>query len=198
VWDYFSVGPVLADSPKEMLILGLGGGTIVNQFLGLFNAHIDVVENSRKVVELATEHFNVRESGRLKIIEGDALEYLRDAKKIYDVIVVDVFEGDAIPEKFTEQSFMELASNHLSENGVIVVNTIATDVLLLTSDLMLENARSFFPSVHILDEEGNRLIIALKFKADYSKILERIDSCNNPLFEELKPKIKTRIRQYDA
>jgi precorrin-6B methylase 2 len=195
VWDYFNVGPMLAENPRDVLVLGLGGGTVVKQFLDFFDLKVDAVELSRNVVKMAEEHFDVREHERLKIFIADALDFLKNADRKYDVIVVDVFEGDVIPEKFTTLEFARSVSEHLNEKGVAVFNTITTGSLLLTSDQVCRNVRKIFQSVFLLDEEGNRLVIGLKYRAGLQDVIDRIDSYSNPIFEELKPKIKARVRQ---
>ncbi|MBM3309398.1 MAG: methyltransferase domain-containing protein [Candidatus Altiarchaeales archaeon] len=195
VWDYFNLGLMLAENPGEVLVLGLGGGTIVKQFLDFFGCNIDAVELSPKVIKLAEEHFDVKECERLSIYTADALDFLKNTSKKYDVIIVDVFKGDIIPEKFRQLEFIHLVWEHLNDSGVVVFNTITTGNLLLTSDLIFQNARKAFPSVFLLDEEGNRLVVALKFKAGLQDVINKIDSHSNPIFEVLKPKIKTRLRQ---
>lgn len=197
VWDYFNMGPILVGDPKEILVLGLGGGTIIRQFLGLFDAHIDVVEINPLVVELAERYFDVRESERLSIMDSDAFEYMKNTSKNYDVIAVDVFEGDAIPKKLTEPEFMELIRSHTNERAVVVVNTITTGRLLETSDRILENARKVFPSVSTIDDEGNRLVIALSFKADCGYAIRQLESFENPIFDEVRKRLKTKVREHE-
>ncbi|MFH1126443.1 MAG: fused MFS/spermidine synthase [Candidatus Altiarchaeota archaeon] len=198
VWDYFNIGPVLAGNPENILVLGLGGGTVVRQYLGLFNASIDVVELNPTVVELAEKHFGIVKSERLNVILSDAFDYLESTGKEYDVIAVDLFEGDVIPEKFTTPEFMSLVSSRLRKAGIVVVNTITTGELFFTSSRMVENAARFFPTVFTLDASGNRLVIALNFKADRDYVIGKVDSFVNPLFEELKQKIKTRVVEHEA
>jgi spermidine synthase len=194
LWDYFTIGPVLAENPKDILILGLGGGTVIKQFLGLFDARIDVVEISPKVVELAKAHFGIEESGRLKIFIDDAFDFVKKAGRKYDVIIVDAFEGDIIPEKFTTFEFMQAVASRLSEKGVAIANTITSGFLIRTSDIIFQNAERTFPSVFALDDQSNRLVICLSYKADRDYVIGRVDSFRHPLFEDLKEKIKSRIR----
>lgn len=194
VWDYFTIGPVLAGSPQDILILGLGGGTVVKQFLGLFNACIDVVEVNPNVVKLAEVYFDIKESDRLRIFITDALDYIKNKEKKYDVIIVDVFEGDVVPDKFTTPEFMQLAASRLTEKGVMVANTITSGMLIRTSDVIFENASKTFPSVYALDDQSNRLAVCLAFATDRADVFDRVDSFPNPLFAELKERIKSRIR----
>ncbi|MDD5111526.1 MAG: fused MFS/spermidine synthase [Candidatus Altiarchaeota archaeon] len=195
VWDYFNIGPAIARQTEEMLILGLGGGTVVRQFLKIFQGKLDVVELNPNVVRLAAEHFGVREGGRLRIIVSDAMDYMEKVGKNYDVIVVDVFEGDAIPEKFTTLYFMQLVRKRLNEGGVMVFNTIVTGRLVLASDMVFTNAREVFPQVFTLDEEGNRIAVCLNFWADYDYAAKKVLSFKNPLFEDVKQRILSRIRR---
>ena len=121
-WNYipFSTS-VMSKMPENsnVLLLGLGGGTIANSMINLkFN--VDAVELDERMHEVASSYFNL--SNNVNVIIDDARHYIETADKKYDLIFFDVFKGDIIPAHVLTLECFEKVKQLLNPNGMVVVN----------------------------------------------------------------------------
>ncbi len=106
--------------PQDILVIGLGGGSIDNK-LKIFNANVENVEIDPVIEYIARKYFNF--SG--KSIIADGREFLRKTQKKYDLIFTDVYSGYSIcPYLFTKEAFLNMKSA-LKTNGIVAINTVA-------------------------------------------------------------------------
>ncbi len=121
-WNYipFSTS-VMSKMPENsnVLLLGLGGGTIANSMINLtFN--VDAVELDERMHEVASNYFGL--SNNVNVIIDDARHYIETADKKYDLIFFDVFKGDIIPAHVLTLECFEKVKQLLNPNGMVVVN----------------------------------------------------------------------------
>lgn len=124
-YDYALAAPVLAgyaDKEKmDILILGMGSGTYATQCRNYFpNANIEGVEIDQKITDLAREYFELPSDIPVATYDGRA--YLQGVDKKYDVIMVDAYQDITIPFQMSSIEFFKEVSDHLTEDGVMVVN----------------------------------------------------------------------------
>ena len=76
------VGLALADEPRRIMVVGIGGGTMP-MFLRKYypNATIDAVDIDPDVVHVAKEYFGFREDDKLKAHVGDGRAFVENAKR---------------------------------------------------------------------------------------------------------------------
>jgi spermidine synthase len=120
----------LQSKPKHVLIVGLGGGSMVH-FLRHYDpdVQIDVLEIDPTVVDIAKRYFNVRASDKVKIITADGLKYLETTKSRYDIIYMDAFlkpsaqtDGTGAPLNLRTLEFYANVQKRLNANGLVVFN----------------------------------------------------------------------------
>lgn len=117
---------VLTIPAKNILLLGGGGGCMVQTFRKIYrDVHIDVVDidsNVEDIFDLFCQncHTDVR---NISLIIDDAFNYLKQTRKTYDFIVVDIFCDDRMLDFLTSFSFWRKVYEHVSENGIVVWNT---------------------------------------------------------------------------
>lgn len=105
----------------EILILGLGTGTICQKFLYLVpGANIDAVEIDNRIVDLAYEYFDLDTRVNVKIDDGRS--FMNRTKKTYDLIMVDAYQDITIPFQMSSVEFFTLIKDHLTEGGVVLLN----------------------------------------------------------------------------
>ncbi len=94
---------------NSVLILGLGGGSIARSLQEKFNfcGSIHAVEIDKKIIELAKTEFDISAIQNLKIINKDALSFVKNSKQIYDLIIVDLFIDTEIPDVFLSEEFCQ-------------------------------------------------------------------------------------------
>lgn len=127
--EYFQMPWIWNHDIKRVLMVGLGGGSTPRAWQHYYtNVMVDVVEIDPVVEEVAKKYFTVAESPTLKIHINDGRVFLRQTTNIYDVILMDAYSttryGSSLPRQLTTKEFFELASRHLSTNGVLAYNVI--------------------------------------------------------------------------
>ena len=149
--------------PSRILVLGLGGGTIPMILESLYpEATIDSVEIDPAVVQVAKDWFNYVESDKQKVHTVDGRVYvkrqgLRNVK--YDVIILDAFNGDYIPEHMmTEEYFREL-KKIMTPDALLMANTFSSNRLYDHESVTYKKVFGEFYHAHS-DRSGNRIIYA--------------------------------------
>ncbi|WP_115862792.1 spermidine synthase [Halorussus litoreus] len=115
-----------SDEIDRVLFVGGGGFTGPKQFVSEYeNVTVDVAEIDPEVIDAAKRYFGVEESPRLNVHNEDGRRFLRETDHEYDLIVLDAYKRDKVPFQLTTVEFMQLASNRLSADGVVVSNLIS-------------------------------------------------------------------------
>ena len=111
---------------KNALILGMGAGTSVRQFLHFWkDLQIDAVEIDPVIAEVATEMFSLPEHHQnLNVIIDDARVFLQtNPNNRYDIIEIDIFQGGVfIPFYLATQEFFSLCKKRLKPGGMMIMN----------------------------------------------------------------------------
>ncbi len=112
--------------PKRVLIVGEGGGTLPIAIQGMLpNAKIDVVEIDAAVDRVARKYFNYKPNANTKVTIQDGRVFIKRAKKAapYDLIMLDAFAEDYIPEHMLTREFLQEVDGILAPGGVLAANT---------------------------------------------------------------------------
>jgi len=110
--------------PNNVLIVGLGGGTIAKEIKHYFPAvSIDIIEIDPEILEIAKQYFFFREDFTAKVIIGDAFDVIDKYKNKYDFIMIDAFTNDYVPPKIASKAFLRKVKLALKTNGVASFNT---------------------------------------------------------------------------
>jgi spermidine synthase len=118
-----ALGAMLTPNPNRALMIGLGGGTYTTLLRRHFpNLHIDAVEIDPVVVEVAKTFFGVREDERFKIHVADGAIFVRETQSIYDLVFIDAYSGEGIPQALSGPSFFDAVKAKTSAEGVVVLN----------------------------------------------------------------------------
>lgn len=122
--NYFTIPYLINPNAKNILLIGFGTGKIVNDWEKIFSklVTIDVVDIEENIFEIATSYFNFKKSNKINFHLQDGLVYLRENKKKYDIIVVDVASDEGIDDRFLSNDYFTLIKKSLSKNGIFVSN----------------------------------------------------------------------------
>lgn len=113
----------LVESPRRVLVVGLGGGSMPMFLRALFpDAIIDAVELDPAVVEVAREFFAFREDARLRVHVADGREFVERAVGRYDLVFLDAYGPSEIPRHLATVEFLRAVRSRLAEGGVAVGN----------------------------------------------------------------------------
>lgn len=115
-------------NPKEILCIGLGGGTMPKFFYRLFqNTNLTILELNPKVIQIAKHFFKLPKSKRFNILHGDGIKYIKNTENKYDLLLSDAFEDYGLPEEFCTISYFESCRNILSVKGIFMINLWGSD-----------------------------------------------------------------------
>ena len=162
---------LIFESPGKLLILGLGGGSLVKSFSNV-GWEIDVVEIDPVVTELAFKYFGLEQSEG-NFFNADGRKFLKYNDKKYDLIIIDAYGSGHIPfHLVTEESFA-LIKSRLNKGGVVAVNIISIG----WRDKIVNSIASTFktqfkevialPVTRLSDEPGNLVMLASDRTIDF-------------------------------
>jgi spermidine synthase len=161
-------------NPKRILIIGLGGGTLSNSLnLLLPESRIDNVELDPAVLNVARHYFSYLENEQINSITQDGRLFIKRAlikQQQYDLIILDAFNGDYIPEHLMTQEFLQECKTLLSDAGVLAANTFAESALYPYESATYQAVFGAFYNVKNL-QGGNRIIIASKQKIQQQSLM---------------------------
>lgn len=127
IWDLLLLPGFLLDTaPKHILLLGLGGGTLVHLIRRFFpDAHMTCIELDKQHISIAKKWFKLPKKN-LTIIEGDAYDFMRSTNETFDWIVDDVFQHiNGEPERRVDiTSLLGLYKQSLKANSLLTLNVI--------------------------------------------------------------------------
>lgn len=123
--NYLHLGVAMA-RPREVLIIGLGGGTLVKQFLHDYpGVRMDVVEIDPEIVDVSARFFSVpMHDPRARIATEDGRRFLQRSEGKYDLIILDAFNRHSVPFHLVTREFFELCRSKLNPGGFLAVNFI--------------------------------------------------------------------------
>jgi predicted membrane-bound spermidine synthase len=118
-----TIATVYADVPRNILMLGLGGGSI-STYLGRFmpEAAITTVEIDPGVISAAKNYFGLRETARMRYRAGDGRVFLARSNERYDLILLDAYRGGYVPFHLLTREFYTLVKQRLAPGGAAAFN----------------------------------------------------------------------------
>ncbi len=123
--DYLDLGIAHRPSARNVLFIGLGGGSGPKRVWRDFpKLRLQVVELDPDVVTAAYKWFELPRDPRLAVDVDDGRRWLTRHDGQWDVIVIDAFYADSIPFHLATREFLQLVRQRLAPGGVVVVNII--------------------------------------------------------------------------
>jgi len=160
-------GLLLIDNPKNILIIGLGGGTMSNTLQQLYpQSTITNVEIDPAVIKVARQYFGFFENQHVSSVVQDGRIFIKRAaikNQQYDWIILDAFNGDYIPEHLLTQEFLQETKDLLSPNGILSANTFSVSDLYAHESATYKAVFGDFYNVRN-QKNSNRIILAINGK----------------------------------
>jgi len=136
IFDYTQMmlsGLYLDPNPKRILVIGEGGGTIPTALQEMFpNTQIDLVELDKAVDGVARNYFEFKPGPNTYVFIEDGRVFVKriaSQKPNYDMVLLDAFDADYIPEHMLTKEFLEEVRAIMVPRGVIVANTFSDSAL---------------------------------------------------------------------
>jgi spermidine synthase len=181
---------ILNSSPEKILVVGLGGGSLVKFLLHHFpRCQIDVVEYRQDVIEVAQRYFGVPTNDpRLTIHHGDGYLFVQDcyyqAESDYDLLLVDAYDHVGMSASVGIQAFFDACAGILSRQGVMSINLWGSEHALFNQTMSRIN-HSF---------EGRTMILPVKNKGNVIG-LATMQPINNAALKKRQPAIELQELQ---
>lgn len=147
--EYMAVG--LRPDAAKVLVLGLGAG-VVPMRMAARGAEVDVVEINPDYLDAAVDYFDF-DPTKARVIETDARTFVRDCREEYDVVVLDLFQGDGVPDYLLTREFFADVAGCMGPSGVAVFNTLAAVGHLDVYYDVVKTVRAELPALLMFHEE---------------------------------------------
>src|SRR3989344_6658945 len=156
---------------KNCLILGLGGGSaakLVRKFWpaspnrGEPDAKITGVEIDPIMVNLGKKYLKMDAVG-VDVIIDDAYKFVANSSKLraqsYDLILVDLYIGYDVPEKFQSENYIHLVRSLLVRSGTAVFNRLYFGEKRKEAEKFGEKLEKVFSKVERIFPEANVMFV---------------------------------------
>jgi len=148
---------------SDVLLLGLGLGSIPVTLDQLYPKRwsFTAVEIDPAVCELASIYGYPKIVSPIQTIVGDAVNFMTAHEEDYDMICVDLFIDDVMPEHSKSADFLEEVKRSLRPGGILITNNLAfTKEHQKQSQDFFDNVfREVFPKGKIIKTHVNFMMI---------------------------------------
>ena len=154
---------LLHPTPARISMIGLGGGSLAKYcYRHLANTKVVAIEIDPAVIALREQFQIPPDDERLEVICADGAEYVANQNARPDVILVDGFLADGMPEQLGTADFYAACYARLADNGVLVANYLESDPDI---PLYLEQVSTAFGksmSLSVAEDSANYTLFAWK------------------------------------
>ncbi len=184
--------------PKKVLVLGNGSGTFATQCKRYFeDVDITGVEIDQRITDLAVKYFELPED--VPVVTYDGRAYLNAVDEKYDVIMVDAYQDITIPFQMSSTEFFQLVSDHLNEDGVMVVNmNMRSDTKGNINDYLADTIGAVFDYELTTDVTGwsNRILFASNNPNMENRLLLEMSSEQDEEMLDMMSKVLYGLSEY--
>lgn len=108
----------------ETLILGFGAGSVAHilQKERQYKGNLTGVEIDQGIIDLGKKYFHLNKINNLTLHITDALRFTEENNHPFDLIVVDLFTDNLIPEQFETEAFLTRLKESLQPEGKLLYN----------------------------------------------------------------------------
>ena len=136
---------IFAPEAKQAGVLGLAAGAIPRQ-LKATGMQVMVAEINPRALQAATNFFGYDPRG-IEHHWEDARTLVRRRPRAFDLVMVDLFQGDATPEYLLTREFFADLSNSLRPGGTVIMNMFFDPVDDYPNQRLLATITAVFPQI---------------------------------------------------
>jgi len=151
VWDMLMMPAFLypPGSIQRVLLLGVGGGTVIRQLREFVRPReIVAVDLNAVHLDIARRFFDV-EGRDVRLVHADAQDWLRQDTSHYDLVIDDLFGGkDGQPVRAidADANWCRTLTARTARGGAVSINCVSPVELAATGFLTDARLRSHFPA----------------------------------------------------
>lgn len=147
----------------HVLVLGLGLGSIPWMLERQYRKkyYYTAVELDEAVVYLAQKYALSELKSSIEVIRADASLFVSQSEQRFDVIAMDIFQDDEVPEKFEQVEFLENLRRLIAPNGLLMYNRLSrtADDLKKTKAFFEGPFQTVFQAATWFDLGGNWMLL---------------------------------------
>ena len=148
---------------ESVLVLGFGLGSIPLMLRKRFGQHAPVVgvEIDNIVIDLFDQYRDTLLSEKIEVICQDAYDYVNSSTASFDLVCVDLFIDDVVPQKFETTDFLENLKRAVIPDGLLLFNrmTTSSDLLATTETFRINHFEKVLEGSSHIDIGGNRMLV---------------------------------------
>lgn len=150
-----------ADRSGQVLVLGLGGGSILQLLREKYNFYgkITAVEIDKAIIKVANSEFNIQQYAPIEVICEDALQFVQQHSHKYETVIVDIFIDIKVPEAFFQLVFWQNLSKLLSTNATVIFNAGIGQQHIKEIENLLQQTKKIFLFKKIEHVKGTNTIL---------------------------------------
>lgn len=146
---------------KNLLLLGLGGGTLINLLSRNFSeANLISVELDPVMVDIANDYFGIKDLPNHRVIVSDAMKVVVDPTEFdiqphtFQVLIVDIYIGSNFPDLGKSGNFISALKKLVAPRGLIIFNRIYTEQHQDDVNIFIDYVSQFISDVKCLVVAG--------------------------------------------
>jgi len=150
----------------SVLVLGLGLASIPFMLEKQGKRfHYTAVEIDENVVYLANKYVLEELESPVEVLIGDAHQFMLMNKRKFDLVVMDVFVDDVVPQKFRSTQFMSRLEDAMKPGGLAMYNLLnQTQGDKKDAEEFYEIFKGNLPGAEYKDIKGNKMLYYQKPK----------------------------------
>jgi spermidine synthase len=151
----------LHPTPWSVYNIGLGGSVLPRFHLSRYpTSFVDSVEIDKVMIVVAKNYFRAEQANHT-IIEGDGVEVLKRQKKVYQVVWIDAFIPEGVPEVFLSDEFLSILQIRSNPKNLVVFNLSTENLKKLRETVKRYKSRYSHGITVNLPEAKNQIILAV-------------------------------------
>ncbi|MEK7129445.1 MAG: methyltransferase domain-containing protein [Patescibacteria group bacterium] len=158
----FKAFGIIPNSPvRSILVLGVAGGTVIHLLRDRYlRSRIVGVDIDPVMIDIGKRYFGLDAIPSLRIVQGDAKQFVHRTTDRFDLIIVDLFLGREIPAFVRSPIFLRRLRHILNSGGTVVINFLRELEYGMKSDKLMKILQKIFPTVSDFGMYHNRFFAA--------------------------------------
>ncbi|MDP7537474.1 MAG: spermine synthase [Methylococcales bacterium] len=172
-----SLGLVFCPQAQNVLMVGLGGGSLTQFLLNYYvSCTMTVIEKRRDVANASYQYFNLSRDDRMKLLIGDGGVFIEQQATsnttTFDLLVIDAFDHSVMAESVRGYDFFSNCREIMTTKGIMIINLWGRVCAAFqeNADNLLQ---AFDQRVCFLPVEGRANVIAFCFASHYPKLVHK-------------------------
>jgi spermidine synthase len=162
--EAFAKSSLVKGANLNTLILGLGAGSIIQILRKEYQmtGNITAVDIDPIIIEIAKSEFNIHQFDPVKLVQADALDFLKTDLDSYHLICMDLFINEEVPMQFLNIEFIKNLLTRLTPHGRLYINIMLVNGQIKKSfHLMYDEIKqgAELNEVQLLQLEENNVVL---------------------------------------